>query len=790
MSSSIQLSAQTWSIVGRILADENVPLEVAAITVYSSDSAILARAATDDNGLFSLTVGTPGRCSLAVSAPGYAGVTSELELTSATRTVICPDIILATAETELRQVEIVARRRQTTHRLDGKVIEASGLISSAGGTAADILAQTPSVQTDVNGEISFRGLSGFKVYIDGKPSSLTGTAALEQIPAGRVESMEIITTPSARNEADGIAGIVNVNTKKQLLDGWSGTLNAAGSSVASRSLDFHTSFKKGGFGWLTSGEVSRRYLKSDFSQHKLTGAADTVASTDIAGTRESYVDLYSLRSGVELQRGQTLWSLSAEARYRVRNRGGALHYDDTRTSGNGTVNVAFDGRDFVNLHDMTYRGELGFDRRFDREGHRLTGSFLAFYEANAMEFFYTDLFDTGGRRTQGHRAWEHEYRFTAQGNLDYILPFRNARGKFEAGYSFFTYTEDGDYRIDFFNPASGVFERRDDLYATYLFRRDIHALYSMVSGERASFSYRLGLRGEFVHRLLESNREWAEHVSDKFDLFPSVHLAREFGRGGTLTFGYSRRITQPQLFYMEPYVVYVDFYTAQCGNPKILPEYTNSFELTYALDFGDHSASASAFHRTRRDKIERLRVAYRPGVTLDSMANVGDDYSTGVELVVSFRPAKVWTFDLNGSLYRYSVVNRYQPNGENTRSLNRQFAFNNNFELPTNTRIRLESHYAGPSASTQGRTEDFFYFNLTLRQQFFDRRLSATLGLRDLLSTAKYVNTQSSAGVFSKTVIHPRSPLVTLAISYSFNNFKSQKRPDSVSHDLFEGVNR
>jgi outer membrane receptor protein involved in Fe transport len=768
-----------------------MPHTPARITLRSSDSAIVARAATDAQGMFSLTAGASGRYTLAVSSPGYAGAALELELTDARRAVICPDIVLAPAETELRQVEIVARRRQTTHRLDGRVIEASGIVSAAGGTAADILAQTPSVQTDVNGEISFRGLSGFKVYIDGKPSSLTGTAALEQIPAGRVESMEIVTTPSARNEADGIAGIVNVNTKRQRLDGWSGTLNAAGSSAASRSFDFHSSLKRGGFGWTTSGEASRRHLKSDFEQHKLTAAAaDTAASTDIAGTRESYVDLYSLRSGVELQRGQTLWTLAAEARYRVRNRGGALHYDDARTSGNETVNLAFDGRDFVNLHDMTYRGELGFDHRFDREGHKLAGSFLAFREADAMEYFYTDLFDADGRRTQGHRAWEYEYRFTAQGNLDYVLPFRNARGKFEAGYYFFTYTEDGDYKIDFFNPASGAFERRDDLYTSYLFRRDIHALYSMLSGERASFSYRLGLRGEFVHRLLESNREWAEHVSDKFDLFPSVHLAQEFGRAGALTFGYSRRITQPQLFYMEPYTVYVDYYTAQCGNPKILPEYTNSFELTYALDFGDHSASASAFHRTRRDKIERLRVAYRPGVTLDSMANVGNDYSSGLELAASFRPAKVWTFDLNGSIYRYAVKNSYQPNGESAKSLNRQFALNNNFDLPTNTRIRLESRYVGPSASTQGRTEDFFYFNLSLRQQLFDRRLSATLSLRDLLSTAKYVNTQSGAGVFSKTVIHPRSPLVTLAISYSFNNFKSQKRPDDASRDLFEGVNR
>jgi hypothetical protein len=691
----------------------------------------------------------------------------------------------------LQEVEVVARRRPVIYKLDRKVIEASGFISASGGTAIDILEQTPSVRVDANGELTFRGSSGFKVYIDGKPATVEGSAALEQIPAGQIENIEIISAPSARNEADGIAGIIQVNTRKQTGDGWSGMLNAMGSTVASRNVDFLASYGNRHLRWQTSGEVSRRYLVSDFDQLKHVGADGVLTTTRATGERKSFVDQYALRSGLDWYKGKTTWSGALETRYRVRNRGGYLHYEDSyleEASGQETA-ASYDGHDYVRLHDLTLRGDVGFEHRFSNDGHLLKGSFFAFYEHDAMEFFYTDLFDMSGNRVQGHRAWEHEYRLTAQGNLDYVRPLANKTGKFEAGYYFFTYTEDGDYKTDFFNPSLGDFERRDDLYNRFVFRRDIHALYAMLSDTYGGFSYQAGLRGEFIHRKLENNEAWARHTWDKFDLFPSAHLAYAFDENNRLNLGYSRRITQPQLFYMEPYVVYVDYYTAQCGNPQIRPEYTNSVELTYSRTMGRHNAAATLFHRRRTDKIERVRVPYHTGVTLDSMANVGNDYATGAELAATIQAAKWWDMDISGSLFYYTIANEYKT-GEDEESLNWQFAFNHNFDVAKNTRMRLESYFVGPSVSTQGRVDEFFYFNFSVRQQLLNRRLSATLNVKDVLSTAKYVDTKNGANLDSRTVIYPRSPLLTLSLSYTFNNFKSQKKEEKVTHDLFEGTNR
>lgn len=145
--------------------------------------------------------------------------------------------------------------------------------------------------------------------------------------------------------------------------------------------------------------------------------------------------------------------------------------------------------------------------------------------------------------------------------------------------------------------------------------------------------------------------------------------------------------------------------------------------------------------------------------------------------------------DLNGSLFHYMIANEYKVD-DDEKSLNWQFAFNNNFDLAKNTRLRLESYFVGPSVSTQGRVDEFFYINLSVRQQLFSRKLSAALTIRDVLSTAKYVDTKNGANLDSKTIIYPASPLLTLSLSYTFNNFKSQKKEEKTTHDLFEGTNR
>ncbi|MDR3308526.1 MAG: TonB-dependent receptor, partial [Tannerella sp.] len=652
-----------------------------------------------------------------------------------------------------------------------------------------ILSQTPSIRVDAEGEVSFRGSTGFKVYIDGKPGTLDGTAALEQIPAGQIENIEILTTPSARNDADGVAGIININTKKSNIEGWSGMVNVMGSSVMSRNIDFLLALKKPDFRWQLSGEASRRYVKSDFDQLKTVTTPEMTTIDHSTGDRTRHTSVYYLRSQFDWLRDNTTWMAAFTGGHRDRWRGGELHYEDSyRTTAGVDSTGSFDGKDFVHLYEYNLRVDAGVEHNFaGRKGHKLTAALYALYEGDAMENFQTDLWDMSGKQVDGHRAWEYEYRFEAQVNADYVYPMNNETGKFEAGYQLFTYTEDGDYKIDMYNKEESRFERRDELYNKYAFHRYIHALYAMFSDTYGSFSYQAGLRGEYNFRQLENNLEWAAFDRHIIDLFPSLHLAYALNESSQLRAAYTRRITQPELFYVEPYVVYVDYNTAQQGNPYIQPEYTNSVEVGYNLSVGNNTFSTALFHRARRDKIERVRVPFHTSVTKDSMANVGNDYSTGIEMATSLQLHRIWYLDANASVYHYRIKNIFKVD-DDEKSINYQLAINNNIDLSKTSRLRFEAYYVGPMVSTQGRVNGYYYCNLAVRQQLLNRRLTAGLNVQDIFSTAEYINNRKGAGLESLSKIYPRTPLLTLTLSYTFNNFSRKQKTEK--DDMFEGTNR
>ena len=788
-------SNSLYQVSGQVIEEvENLPVESANIILYSvKDSTPAGYTATDISGNFIIKCKNEGEYFISVSYIGYNKYETEaFKLSSEQKQITLPRIVMEENKQLLSEVVVVGRKHNVVYKLDKQVIEAAEYLSAAGGTAVDILTQTPSVRIDAEGEVSFRGSSGFKVYIDGKPSTLSGTAALEQIPVGQIENIEVMTTPSARNSADGAAGIININTKKTKIEGLSGMVNLMGSSALSRSVDFLIANRKTNFLWQLSGEASRVFVHSDYDQLKTITTPEMITIDHSTGDRKRHTAYYYLRSSFDWYKENTTWSAALMGGYRDRWRGGELHYEDAYESvatGEKTSG-SFNGKDYVNLYEYHFRGDFGVEHNFnDRKGHKLTASAYALYEDDAMEFFKTDLWDMQGNQVQGHRAWEYEYRFTGQVNADYIRPFANETGKLESGYQMFSYTEDGDYNIDMFEQGQNAFVTRDDLYNKFLFRRDIHALYAMVSDTYSRFGYQLGLRGEYTYRKLGNNFEWARHSRHRFDLFPSVHLTYSLTDYSSLRASYTRRITQPELFYMEPYIVYVDFYTAQRGNPFINPEYINSVELGYNLNFNKtNSFSVALFHRARQDKIERLRIAYQSSMTIDSVANVGNDYSTGIDLATTLQLKKFWNIDANTSFYHYQIKNQFEVHN-NEKSWNWQLALNNNFDIAKDTRMRLEAYYVGPMVSTQGRVDGFFYLNLALRQQLLKRKLTASLVVRDILSTAEYIQTRSGVGLESLSKIYPRSPLFTLSLSYTFNNFKSQKK-ESVSHDMFEGTNR
>ena len=790
---SLSVSAAPISrIKGKIVdAGTNQPLDFADVLLFKKgDSNPVFHALPDRDGSFGIADVKNGEYSLMIRLVGYDLFTRpDIVLASSSATVDLGTIAMKPLEVGLAEVEVVSQKKQVIYKLDKKVIEASSNMLASGGTAVDILENTPSIRVDAEGEVSFRGSTGFTVYVDGKPSVFSGTQALEQIPSGHIENIEIITTPSARHDTGGDVGIINIITKKHAQHGFSGMVNLTGSTFLSRGVDFLLTQQNKSSRWYFGGGWTDRLRKSDFDQEKTTIVADTATTSHSNGPRESNNFNYSLKAGWMYTLPHTTFNADLEGGYGGRTRNGDLDYTEERVVDKKPFeNGDYYSRDDYDLHETYFQGSVGFDHKFNDQGHQLTGSFYLKYGGNAMEYFQSDLFNKNNEREQGHRAWEDEHRWTVRGNLDYLYPYSKT-GHIEAGYQYFSYLEDGDYSMQFWSPEKQEFYWRDDIYNTFYFQHGINSIYAIVGDSYKSFDFQAGVRGEHTHRVLRSSIPGKNREYNKFEFFPSVHLGYTFPKDHKLMASYSRRITRPELFFMEPYITYRDYYSAEIGNPDIRSEYINSFELNYKKNIGDHTVSATVFHRSRKDKIERLRVPYQAGVTLDSMANVGHDYSTGLELSGQVQLTRWWNMNLNGSLYHYKVKNQYKQDGTNEKSTNYDIIWNNAFDLGKSTRIQLDGNFVGPSVTTQGRTDAFWYVNLALRQQLMNRKLSATLAFRDVFNSARYVSKITTSDLQSITRIRPNYPLITLTLSYTFNNFKAKTTQRKEDHDLFEGTN-
>ncbi|MDL2265219.1 TonB-dependent receptor [Parabacteroides sp. OttesenSCG-928-G07] len=785
--------AESSLIKGKIVdASNNQPIDFADVFLFIEGSENpLKQTFPDKDGSFTFNELNNGNYNILIRLIGYDVITrAEIAVSGSNSTKDLGVIAMQPLEVGLAEVEVVAQKKQIIYKLDKRIIEASSNVLASGGTAVDILENTPSIRVNAEGEVTFRGSSGFTVYINGRPGLLSGSQALEQIPAGQIANIEIITNPSARNDAQGDAGIINVITKKDASLGFSGMVNFTGSTLGTYGPDFLLTQQNRASRWYIGGTWTDRISKSDFDQEKMTIVNDVTTTSHSKGPRKSIRYNHTLRAGWSYTLPKTNFYIDLEGGKTQTDRRGDLDYAEKRTAGTELLGEGgYLSRDRYELSQTIILGTVGFGHKFNDEGHELSASFYAKYDGDAMEYFRSDLFDKNNVRQNGHRAAEDEHRWTTRGQIDYILPYRKT-GKLEAGYQYFSYLEDGDYNMEFWNPETQEFYWREDIYNTFYFMHGINSIYAIISDSYKKFDFQLGLRGEHTHRVLRSSIEGADRTYNDFELFPSAHIGYNFPKEHVLTASYSRRIIRPDLFYMEPYITFRDYYTAEIGNPDIRNQFINSFELNYKKTIGQNILSASVFHRARTDKIERLRVPYHePGITLDSMANVGDDFSTGLELSAQLQATRWWNMNINGSVYHYRVKNKLQDLGKNEKSTNYQLALSNSFAVAKNTRIQLDGNFIGPSVVTQGKTDAYWYVNLAVRQQMFNRKLVGTLSFRDVFNSARYVSNLSTSNLLSETKIRPKYPLITLTLTYTFNNYRGNVPQATDSSVLFEGTN-
>ncbi len=748
-----------------------VPIEYANIVLYrQADSAQVTGTVTDEEGAYELTGVPAGRFYLRVSFIGYRTRTvEEIELASGARFDL--------GRTELRQtvvpvegVETVGEKPTLTYEIDKKIIDVSKLLTAQSGTAVDALENAPSVTVDIEGNVSLRGSQNFTVLIDGKPTMLEPSEALKQIPAGTIETIEIITNPSAKYDPDGVTGIINVVLKKQKAPGISGLANLNAGLRNRYGGDVLLGYRHGIVNTHVGLDYNRRRFNSTREGENRTFSGSETTHVTSTGSYVWAPLFYGCRGGVELQLSEND-KISLSGRYGIVSLQNEFdtEFDERFVPGDSSRRYYSDGaweRDGNYYH---LAGDLQHD--FDADGHQIlarvtTGGW------SPDDLTSDELSDSAGVIVSGRRSEEREPSRRLRLKADYTLPLRE-KDKLEAGFqNRFDYT-DGDNRVFLYDTASGGYEPDSASSHSTHGERGIHSLYALYSWNRNQLGVQGGLRGEYGTRYVEMVGEGQRYPFDHWDCFPTVHLSYGLP-AGQLMASYTRRIERPHPWLLRPFYTWQDAYNVRKGNPELRPEYINSWEAGYQLPFGAGMLSAETYYRVTSDFFQWVKQLYPEDSTviLHTVKNIGTERNLGVELMLNLNPFKWWGINLSGDVYDHRFEGELYGRDYSRRSFDWNGRVNTDFKLPTGTRLQLTGHYSSPSISSQGGSGAYFMTNIAVNQDLLNRTLSVTLRVRDVLGTGRWESTYEGDGFYSHQAYIGESRVITLALSYNFNSFQ------------------
>lgn len=742
MGISIHLKAQQGEaqaqILGKLLDDQTgKPVEYASVALLNPDSTVLTGMLSKPNGDFDFRQLKPGQYILKIYFIGYE---THFQAVSVKRSADVGNIKLKTTATALKGVEVVGEKPAFTMEIDKRVFNVDKNLASIGGTATDVLRQVPSVNVDIDGNVSVRNGSP-TIFIDGRPSTLT----LDQIPADAIASVEVVTNPSAKYDAEGMSGILNIVLKKNRRAGINGLVTAGVSTTGSTNAGVDLNVRQGKINVFAN--YSLRDRKSPMKSN--------LFRKNISDDTTTYMDQYQDGDfGRKFQSGRIGFDWFIDNR-------------NTITLSQGIV-----GGDFNNINDQTiyeldvhqnrvryatgnndskrnfrnYTTQLGYKRTFAKEGRELTADFT-YNKATSKNRDDYNLQYYNMQNEPINTPIQPELRY-ANGNgnttyftgqIDFVNPISET-SKLEAGLRTNSRTFNNilsTYGRDF---DSGAFLYDTALSNDYHYTEQINAAYVSYTGAFGNFGFQTGMRAEqsFYSGELRNIKDANYKIDYPISLFPSVFLTQKFKGDHELQLNYSRRIRRPWFRDLLPNIEY-NAQSANRGNPALKPEFTNSFELSYLKDFArKHSVLASIYYRNTPNAITDFFVdtvlnldGQERKVVLEYPINASVRNSYGLEVTMRNQLTKDWDVTTN--------VNFAQTKIDADDLSNSGFVWfgkiNSNTKLPWNLTLQVTGEYESKRIEPQGEDAPEYQIDLAVKKDFFEKKnFSVSLGLNDIFN--------------------------------------------------------
>ena len=770
-------------------ANSGKPIEFANISLYNRADSLVGGTITDNTGSFSLEKLHFGRYTLKIDFIGYKSEKiTDVKVTPRQSTVFVGKIKYHPTTENLDAITIKEKRPVVEYKLDKQVIHVDEDVTSVGGNAVDVLKNSPSVQVDMDDNVSIRGSSNITILIDGKRSAFTSSSdALQQIPANTIKNIEIITNPSAKYDPDGLAGIINIVTKQGLRKGLNltVTLNVGTSNQYDGGIDVNRRFKK--INVLASYHFrnSERHFQGKTSQTNYYNNGDSSVSIFQLGDKVRGRQTHSIGAGVDYDlNASTSVSLSGKYRITKRASGGLTNYwqySDIDTFQVYTINNVDES------NGQSYDVSLDFQKKFSQEGRKLTANAVysqsLSHPSQTMDYVYYwfDAMESDSLFYQ--RNYSDDAGVTASGQVDYEQPV-GEKGKFEAGAKYTDMSSDDDYTFQNKYTDSWVIDLNQS--NRFLYREQVGAGYVMFSNAFAGFEYQLGLRLEQANRIANQVSYNTQFDTAYFQYYPTMHISRKIGKKNEVQLSYSRRVNRPRGRMLNPYRDYSNPLFIRQGNVKLMPEYVDSYELNYQRRISKGFLSTSLYYRQVNGAFTRIRKMLDDGHMLMTFVNMSNEKNLGLELMGNFRFLPWWNLNASVSFYQFSIdaSNLSDITTGATSSFNQSARINSSFMLPWHLTLQMMMFYRSPSITAQGERDSMGWGSFGLRKSTADKKWTFSFRYNDPFHMMHFHFKTQTNNFVSDSEFRRLSTMITVGVVYRFiTQPEKRKRPNYNNRD-------
>ena len=765
----------------------NAPVEYASIAVFAYGSKKPVNGATTDiRGVFSIGGLDTGAYRIVVDFIGYQPDTLNAIISSKAMSVKLDNILLAKKSQTLQGVVVVAQKPLIENKIDKMVYNAEKDVTAQGGVATDLLKKIPQVSVDADGNVELQGNANIRFLINGKPSSIFGnslTEALQSIPASQIKTIEVITSPGAKYDAEGTGGIINIILKDSRVRGINGNINlSAGSRLENGSLNLHA--RRGHFG--VNGYISGNGQLNSTTLRSLNRSSfDTASKTHSILLQDGSTRFH--RAGMDAGLGFE-WEINKK-----NNLSGNFSYDHFGNNSLGNnqqeliiENLPSGGNPIVDtksvfLPENHFRNNsvdysLNYKKTFPKEDQELTAQFNTSYGNSSQRFVQQQLNAAADSVFSGLQSSNPGRDHETEIQVDYVQPLATGV-KLETGLKTALRDISSAANVYAFTPANPDYKYDSTQSNALHYRRQVYAAYVSLTFPIGKWlEVKTGLRYERTETQADFSKTSNVKVPGYNTLAPSLLFAHHITDNQTVKLSYTRRIQRPGYFFLNPFINALDPKNISRGNPNLQPELGDNAELGYSRNFEKGgSLNINLFYRGSRQDIQPYLVYYPSfmvgdsvysNVSVTTFENIGTEHMFGLSLFGSLPIGEKFTLRSNFSLFDKYILNRFVSNSS-SNSFNYRVNMNASYQASKTLVAEFFGSFNSPRNEVQGKYPSFTTYNFAFRKLLWNKK--GSIGFTTTNPFNKYVRqeTQVTGQQFVLNSLR-QMPFRSFGISFSW----------------------